>query len=64
MQHAWYLAADFQLVIVGTIVQLVAWKFSKFTKHIFVAVFGISFFIPAIITYQNRFEGIFMATPE
>lgn len=64
MQHAWYLAADFQLVIFGTIVQLVVWKFSKWTKQIFAVVFTISFFIPSIITYQNQFEGIFMATPE
>lgn len=64
MQHAWYLAADYQLVIFGTMIQMIIWKFSKWTKPIFASVFAISFLIPAVITYIYRFEGTFMASPE
>lgn len=64
MQHAWYLAADFQLVICGTIIQMIIWKFTKWTKTVFASTFVISFLIPAIITYIYRFEGTFMTSPE
>lgn len=64
MQHAWYLAADFQLVICGTMIQMILWKFTKWTKPIFVSALAISFLIPAIITYKYKFEGTFMASPE
>ncbi|XP_055315466.1 nose resistant to fluoxetine protein 6-like [Sitodiplosis mosellana] len=64
MQHAWYLATDYQLVIFGTLVQMIIWKFTKWTKPIFAFVFAISFLIPAVITYIYRFEGTFMAAPE
>ncbi|XP_031617702.1 nose resistant to fluoxetine protein 6-like [Contarinia nasturtii] len=64
MQHAWYLAADFQLVIVGTLIQMIIWKFTKWTKMVFGTTFAISFLIPAIITYRYSFEGTFMASPE
>lgn len=64
MQHAWYLAADFQLVICGTIIQMIIWKFTKWTKLVFATTFAISFLIPAVITYVNGFEGTFMASPE
>lgn len=64
MQHAWYLAADFQLVICGTIIQMIIWKFTKWTKTVFASALVISFLIPAIITYKYQFEGTFMAVPE
>lgn len=64
MQHAWYLAADFQLVICATIIQLIIWKFTKWTKAVYATAFAISFAIPAIVTYQHKFEGTFMAAPE
>lgn len=64
MQHGWYLAADFQLTIVGSIIQMIIWKFPKLTKAVFSISIIISFIIPAVITYMNKFEGTFMASPE
>lgn len=64
MQHAWYLAADFQLVIVGTFIQMILWRFPKYTKTVLGTCLVISFIIPSAVTYVNSFEGIFMATLE
>lgn len=64
MQHGWYLASDFQLTIVGSIIQMIIWRYTKFTKTIYTLTITISFLIPAALTYINRFEGAFMATPE
>lgn len=64
MQHAWYLAADFQLTIMGTLIQMIIWKFTKLTKAVFVIAMTISFLIPAVITYVYAFDGTFMAAPE
>lgn len=64
MQHAWYLAADFQLTIMGTIIQMIIWRFTKLTKPLYSIVMVISFVVPAVITYIYRFDGTFMAAPE
>lgn len=63
-QHGWYLAADFQLVIVGTFIQMILWKFPKLTKPLLTFLVVLSFIIPTVVTYMNAFDGIFMATPE
>lgn len=64
IQHAWYLAADFQLVIVGTLIQMILWRFPKYTKTILGSCVMLSFIIPSVVTYVNKFDGIFMATLE
>lgn len=64
MQHGWYLASDFQLTIVGSIIQMIIWKVTKLTKTVFSVSLIISMIIPAALTYVNGFEGAFMATPE
>lgn len=64
MQHAWYLAADFQLTIMGTLIQMFIWRFTKLTKVVYSITMVISFVVPAVITYIYRFDGTFMAAPE
>lgn len=63
-QHGWYLAADFQLFIVGVLVHVILWRFPIVTKPLLSAAVAVAFVIPAVITYAGRFEGVFMATPE
>lgn len=64
MQHAWYLAADFQLTIMGTLIQMFIWRFTKLTRVVYSIAMVISFVVPAVITYIYRFDGTFMAAPE
>lgn len=64
IQHAWYLSADFQLMIFGTFVQMFIWRYPKSTKPIFGFSILLAWLIPAYLTYVNSFEGVFMALPE
>lgn len=63
-QHGWYLAADFQLFVVGVLVHMALWRFPCLTKPLLGVGALVALIIPACITYAQRFEGVFMATPE
>lgn len=63
-QHGWYLAADFQLFIVGVALHMMFWRFPSTTKLLLATGLAVAVAVPGLITYTQRFEGIFMATPE
>lgn len=63
-QHGWYLAADFQLTIIGLIYLLLSWKWPKVRTILMTLMIIASFVIPGVVTYLNKFEGVFLVTPE
>ncbi|XP_037044343.1 nose resistant to fluoxetine protein 6-like [Bradysia coprophila] len=64
LQHGWYLAADFQMFVVGVVMQLLFWKYPRCKKFVLSAAILISAVIPGVITYVNRYDGAFMIRPE
>ncbi|KAG4081172.1 hypothetical protein HA402_014620 [Bradysia odoriphaga] len=64
LQHGWYLAADFQMFVVGVVMQLLFWKYPRCKKWVLSAAILISAVIPGVITYVNRYDGAFMIRPE
>lgn len=63
-QHGWYLATDFQMFIIGIALHLTMWRFPKSTKFLLVTSMIISYIIPGVVTYKNKFDGIIVIRPE
>lgn len=63
-QHGWYLATDFQMFIIGITLHLTMWRFPKSTKILLITSMVISYIIPGVVTYRNKFDGIIVIRPE
>uniref|UniRef100_A0A182NJB8 Acyltransferase 3 domain-containing protein n=1 Tax=Anopheles dirus TaxID=7168 RepID=A0A182NJB8_9DIPT len=64
LQQTWYLAADFQLFVVGIAILALTWRFPKLLKPFLALAAAGAFLVPAIVTYVNRFEGVVILRPE
>jgi hypothetical protein len=64
VQQAWYLAAEFHLFIIALFLLIVINRHPKLTKPVFISSIGLSFLIPAIVTYYYRLEGVTISKPE
>ncbi|XP_055708626.1 nose resistant to fluoxetine protein 6-like isoform X1 [Phlebotomus papatasi] len=64
LQHGWYLATDFQMFIIGVTLHMIMWRFPKSTKLLLSISVFISYVIPGVVTYKNKFEGVVIIRPE
>lgn len=62
--QSWYLAADFQLFIVGLLVVMVMWKYPKYKNKILYVCLLVSYVIPGVVAYWRKLEGVFVLTPQ
>ncbi|XP_055629970.1 nose resistant to fluoxetine protein 6-like [Toxorhynchites rutilus septentrionalis] len=58
--HTWYLAADFQLFMVGLIALMVIWRFPRSLKWIVGALLGMGFIFPAVRVYMYSFNAMML----
>lgn len=56
MQHAWFLAVDFQCVVVSTIFFAIILEYPKSTLYLFGGTFAFSFVTLAVTTYLKNME--------
>ncbi|XP_058456507.1 nose resistant to fluoxetine protein 6-like [Malaya genurostris] len=64
MQHSWYLAADFQLSILGVLLVTLILKLPQLKWPLLAAGATISFTISAIVVYWNGLDGTTIFSPE
>lgn len=64
LQHCWYLAVDFQLYIISVAVLLLIWKYPQLKRIVLGTLFALTIVIVAVVTYSNKFDGMFMILPE
>ncbi|XP_055536792.1 O-acyltransferase like protein-like isoform X2 [Wyeomyia smithii] len=59
-QFTWYMGADFQLFLVGTIVMMVIWKYPRTFWFIIRAMIVFAFVVPAVIIYVYKLDATVM----
>lgn len=64
MQHAWFLAADFQLMILGAIIFTIIWKYPNCVIHTFSSLIALSMLTIFIVVYMLKLEVVLELWPE
>ncbi|XP_055620346.1 nose resistant to fluoxetine protein 6-like [Toxorhynchites rutilus septentrionalis] len=64
MQHSWYLACDFQLSFIGLILVTLILRMPRIKIPLLATMTAVSLIIPALVVYQNAFEGVLIFSPE
>ncbi|XP_061395970.1 nose resistant to fluoxetine protein 6-like [Musca vetustissima] len=62
--YTWYLAADFQLLALYTMILIVIFKFPKYKKPILITMGCLAVIIPTTISYVFKLDSSFMLRPE
>lgn len=52
------------MFIIGIALHLTMWRFPKSTKFLLITSMIISYIIPGVVTYRNKFDGIIVIRPE
>lgn len=52
------------MFIIGLTLQMIMWRVPRASKVILALALVVSYIIPGVITYQNKFEGIIVIRPE
>ncbi|XP_055629968.1 nose resistant to fluoxetine protein 6-like [Toxorhynchites rutilus septentrionalis] len=60
--HTWYLAADFQLFIVGLVVLMILWKYPTILRQVVVLLLAAGFLLPVLNIYFNSGDAIMLLT--
>ncbi|XP_055604206.1 O-acyltransferase like protein-like, partial [Uranotaenia lowii] len=55
--HTWYLAADFQLFVVGLAAMMLIWRYPRMFKPLVALMALLGFVFPALRTYIYKFDG-------
>ncbi|XP_055620840.1 O-acyltransferase like protein-like isoform X2 [Toxorhynchites rutilus septentrionalis] len=59
-QFTWYLGADFQLFLLGTVIMMLIWRFPSFTRHIMVVMVAFALIVPAAVIYVYKLDATVM----
>ncbi|XP_073821720.1 nose resistant to fluoxetine protein 6-like [Musca autumnalis] len=62
--HTWYIAANFQLCTLYTIILIIVSKYPKYKKYIFIIMGFLTIALPTSIAYIFKLEPAFMNKPE
>ncbi|XP_073821280.1 nose resistant to fluoxetine protein 6-like [Musca autumnalis] len=62
--HTWYLAADFQLCALYTMILIIMSKYPQYKKHIFIIMGFLTIAIPTSIAYIFKLEPSYINKPE
>ncbi|XP_075165821.1 uncharacterized protein LOC142238146 isoform X2 [Haematobia irritans] len=62
--HTWYIAADFQLFAIYTLILIFISKYPQYTKRVLITLSFLTVLIPTAINYALKLETTFMVKPE
>ncbi|XP_055533120.1 nose resistant to fluoxetine protein 6-like [Wyeomyia smithii] len=60
--HTWYLAADFQLFIVGLILMMLLWKCPSILKPLVYCILLVGFILPMVNIYYHSMDAVMLLT--
>ncbi|XP_065078604.1 O-acyltransferase like protein-like [Ochlerotatus camptorhynchus] len=60
LQFTWYLGADFQLYVAGTIIMMIIWRFPKLINAVSYFMVAFALLVPAIVIYVYNLDATVM----